>query len=185
MIMGYWNSRGLRGSVLEETINLTNEQYDKRGIALIQKIPTPIKPVEFDTVKRTIKLAYFEQKSTVDYIGIMQGIPICFDAKETGKKSLPLGNIHPHQIEYMNKFVKQGGIAFLLVHFTTENQYYLLPLEVLSHFYYEQEETKRRSIPMSAFEEEYRIPAPESGFFNYLKVAYHYYEMRKNTEKRC
>ena len=40
--MGYWNSRGLRGSVFEEMINLTNEQYEKRGIALIQKIPTPI-----------------------------------------------------------------------------------------------------------------------------------------------
>lgn len=184
--MGYWSSRGLRGSVLEETINLTNEQYRKRGVALIQKIPTPIKPVEFDTVKRTIKLAYFEQKSTVDYIGLMQGIPLCFDAKETGKKSLPLSNIHPHQVDFMCRFAEQGGIAFLLVHFTEENAYYLLPLEVLCHYYYEQEQTGRRSIPLGAFYEEYRIPAPEGSFFNYLKAAYRYYEyLHEKTIDSC
>lgn len=40
--MGTWNSRGLRGSALEELINRTNEQYREKGLALIQKIPTPI-----------------------------------------------------------------------------------------------------------------------------------------------
>ena len=38
--MGTWNSRGLRGSALEELINRTNEQYREKGLALIQKIPT-------------------------------------------------------------------------------------------------------------------------------------------------
>ena len=115
--MGYWNSRGLRGSVLEELINMTNELYRREGVALIQKIPTPIKPVDFDSEKKMIRLAYFEQKSTVDYIGVMQGIPLCFDAKETGKKSLPFSNIHEHQVKFMGDFTAQGGLAFLLVHF--------------------------------------------------------------------
>ena len=39
--MATWNSRGLRGSTLEEMINSTNEIYQKKGLALIQKIPTP------------------------------------------------------------------------------------------------------------------------------------------------
>ena len=99
--MSYWATRGLRGSTFEEMLNMTNEQYRKEGLALIQKIPTPIKPIEIDQEKRTIILAYFEQKSTVDYIGVMGGIPICFDAKECGKKSLPFSNIHPHQVEFM------------------------------------------------------------------------------------
>ena len=42
--MATWNSRGLRGSTLEELINRTNEQYREKGLALIQKIPTPITP---------------------------------------------------------------------------------------------------------------------------------------------
>lgn len=29
--MGYWNSRGLRGSCLEEDINYTNELYKKKS----------------------------------------------------------------------------------------------------------------------------------------------------------
>ena len=84
--MGYWHSRGLRGNSFEELINHTNEIYKKNNLALIQKIPTPIKPIELNNKNHTISLAYFEKKSTVDYIGVAQGIPICFDAKETAKK---------------------------------------------------------------------------------------------------
>ena len=40
--MGSWNSRGLRGSTLEDFINRTNERYQQQGLALIQKIPTKI-----------------------------------------------------------------------------------------------------------------------------------------------
>lgn len=80
--MPTWKSRGLRGSLLEEMINMTNEKYRESGLALIQKVPTPITPITIDKKTRHITLAYFEQKSTVDYIGAVQGIPVCFDAKE-------------------------------------------------------------------------------------------------------
>ena len=46
--MGAWHTRGLRGSVLEDCINFTNEYYRQHGIAVIQKIPTPITPVEMN-----------------------------------------------------------------------------------------------------------------------------------------
>ena len=36
--MATWNSRGLRGSTLEDLINRTNEKYQENGLALIQKI---------------------------------------------------------------------------------------------------------------------------------------------------
>ena len=127
--MAYWNSRGLRGSSLEEFINITNEKYRERMIALIQKIPTPIKPIEIDKTSRHITLSYFEQKSTVDYIGVAQNIPICFDAKETALNSLPLKNIHEHQIEFMTDFERQGGISFFLLYFSKFNEYYYLTLE--------------------------------------------------------
>ena len=64
--MATWNSRGLRGSFLEELVNVTNEKYKVQHLALIQKIPTPIKPIQMDQQTRHITLAYFEQKSTVD-----------------------------------------------------------------------------------------------------------------------
>lgn len=70
--MATWNSRGLRGSTLEDMINKTNEKYRENGLALIQKIPTPITPIKMEPETRHITLAYFEQKSTVDYIGAVQ-----------------------------------------------------------------------------------------------------------------
>ena len=46
--MATWNTRGLRGSELEDIINRTNERYAEKNIALIQKIPTPITQVRMD-----------------------------------------------------------------------------------------------------------------------------------------
>ena len=60
--MPTWNSRGLRGSFLEELVNMTNEKYQAQNLALVQKIPTPIKPINIDQETRHITLAYFEQK---------------------------------------------------------------------------------------------------------------------------
>ena len=96
--MGTWNSRGLRGSTFEELINMTNDIYTEKNLALVQKIPTPITPVEINQSTRQITLAYFEKDSTVDYIGVVQGIPICFDAKECAVDTFSLQNIHDHII---------------------------------------------------------------------------------------
>ena len=74
--MATWNSRGLRGSLLEDMINMANEKYRDNGLALIQKVPTPITPINIDKESRHITLAYFDQKSTVDFIGVVQGIPV-------------------------------------------------------------------------------------------------------------
>ena len=52
--MATWNSRGLRGSTLEDLINRTNEKYMENGLALIQKIPTPITPINIDKQSRRI-----------------------------------------------------------------------------------------------------------------------------------
>ncbi|HAG04913.1 MAG TPA: Holliday junction resolvase RecU, partial [Lachnospiraceae bacterium] len=113
--MSYWSGRGLRGSSFEELINMTNDIYFEKGLAVVQKVPTPITPMKMDKEKKVITLAYFEKKSTVDYIGAVQGIPMCFDAKETRQGRLPLQNIHEHQVKFMKKFDEQGGLAFLLV----------------------------------------------------------------------
>ena len=133
--MATWNSRGLRGSTLEDMLNRTNEQYREKGLALIQKVSTPITPVRISKETRQITLAYFEQKSTVDYIGVVQGIPVCFDAKECKEDAFPLANVHEHQIQFMAEFEKQDGIAFLLIFFSGRNEFYYLTLRDLLKFW--------------------------------------------------
>ena len=129
--MGTWKTRGLRGSTLEDLINRTNDSYREKKLALIQKIPTPITPIEIDKKSRHITLAYFDMKSTVDYIGAVQGIPVCFDAKECAVRTFPLQNIHPHQIAFMKEFEAQGGVAFIILSFTAENEIYYVPFDVV------------------------------------------------------
>ena len=144
--MATWSSRGLRGSTLEELVNRTNEYYREKGLALIQKIPTPITPVRMDKESRHITLAYFEQQSTVDYIGAVQGIPVCFDAKECHADTFPLANVHPHQIRFMKEFGIQGGIAFLLIFYSHLDRFYYLPYRELAAFWQRMEEGGRKSF---------------------------------------
>ena len=125
--MSTWNSRELRGSTLEDMINRTNERYLESGLALIQKIPTPITPINIDKNTRHITLAYFDQKSTVDYIGAVQGIPVCFDAKECAVDRFALQNIHEHQVKFMENFDKQGGISFFSFSILTGMSSFICP----------------------------------------------------------
>ena len=184
--MSHWNSRGLRGSSLEELINYTNERYTQKGLALLQKIPTPITPVKMDQEKGVISLAYFEKQSTVDYIGVAQGVPLCFDAKETGQKHLPLQNIHDHQMEFMEHFKRQHGLTFLLVHFTAYDEYYLLPFEILQQYWRGAQQGGRKSIPYAAFPKEYEIRKIDNGVLHYLDAVSRYLEAseKSNDEKR-
>lgn len=176
--MGYWNTRGLRGNNLEEQINITNELYREKNLGIIQKIPTPIKPINIDQSNRTITLAYFEQKSTVDYVGVIQGVAICFDAKETTKPSLPISNIHKHQVEFMKDFKKQGGEAFLVVHFKKYEEYFLLPIEDLDEFYTKSENGGPKSIAYNKFDRRYLIPVKDGLYIHYLKALQNYMEIR-------
>lgn len=132
--MATWNSRGLRGSGLEALINMTVEKYELAGLAVIQKIPTPITPVKIDENTRQISLAYFDKKSTVDYMGVVQGVPICFDAKECASDTYSLANIHEHQIEFMRKFEKQSGISFIILMYTGRDECYYIPFKDIEKF---------------------------------------------------
>lgn len=152
--MSTFKSRGLRGSTFEEFINKTNELYEENGLALIQKIPTPITPIEMDQ-NRHITLAYFDQKSTVDYVGAIQGIPVCFDAKECNKDTFPLQNIHPHQVDFMAKFEKQDGLAFILIFFSHLDLYYYLTFDKLLYFWNRMEEGGRKSFRIEELDDKY------------------------------
>ena len=168
--MATWNSRGLRGSVLEEFINRTNEKYLDSGLALIQKIPTPITPIKIDREHRHITLAYFEQKSTVDYIGAVQGIPVCFDAKESAQDTFSLQNIHEHQVEFMKNFEKQKGIAFFLIYYTDKELFYYLRLRELLVFWERAQSGGRKSFRFDELKTDYFFTSKQGIFVPYLEM---------------
>lgn len=166
--MGTWNSRGLRGSTLEEFINKTNERYLDKGLALIQKIPTPITPVKINKEHRHITLAYFEQRSTVDYIGAVQGIPICFDAKECNSDTFPLQNIHEHQVTFMENFEKQNGISFLIIYFSSRNELYYMSFKEMKEFWERSANGGRKSFRIEELNKDFFMNFANGCFIPYL-----------------
>ena len=140
-----------RGMSFESAINESNAYYLAHGLAVIHKKPTPVQIVKVDYPKRSrakIVEAYFRQASTTDYSGVFKGHYIDFEAKETRqKKSMPLKNFHAHQIEHMRQVVEQGGICFVLLHFSTLKETYLLPAIHLIHYY--NSDQGKKSMPLT------------------------------------
>lgn len=176
--MATWSSRGLRGSSLEDLINRTNEKYLESGLALIQKIPTPITPINIDKSTRHITLAYFDQKSTVDYIGVVQGVPVCFDAKECAVDRFALQNIHEHQVSFMENFEKQGGVSFFLISYTHRDIFYYLPFDIFKYFWDRAREGGRKSFLYEELNPDYILPKKHGIFVPYLDI------LSKDLEER-
>ena len=140
---------GNRGMTLEQDINLTNDYYMEKNIALIYKKPIPIKVLKINSTKTRILDGFYEKKSTLDYSGIYHEKYIEFDAKETNSKtSFPMSNIHQHQINHIKNILKYKGIAFLIIRFNYYNNTFMLPGETLINFI---DQNKRKSIPYSFF----------------------------------
>ncbi len=166
--MATWNSRGLRGSTFEDLVNRTNDKYNEKGLALIKKIPTPITPIAIDKENRHITLAYFDQKSTVDYMGAVQGIPVCFDAKESATDTFSLANIHEHQISFMEDFEQQGGISFILINYTCKNLFYYMRLSLLKKFWIRSLNGGRKSFRFDELESDFFFQASRGILVPYL-----------------
>ncbi|HIT89740.1 MAG TPA: Holliday junction resolvase RecU [Candidatus Merdenecus merdavium] len=166
--MATWNSRGLRGSTLEELINRSNEQYLEKGLGLIQKVPTPITPIRIDKESGHITLAYFEQKSTVDYMGVVQGIPVCFDAKECNTNTFPLQNIHEHQVKFMEDYEKQNGISFILIYYTNRNEFFYVTFEKIKGFWDRAKAGGRKSFTYEEMDQTFRLEQKNGILVPYL-----------------
>ena len=114
--MATWNSRGLRGSTLEEFINHSNERYSEMGLALMQKIPTPITPVR------------------------------------------------------MEKFERQGGIAFFLIYYTARNELYYMQYTQIRKFWDRAQSGGRKSVRLEELDPEWFFQLKNGYFVPYLDL---------------
>ena len=158
-----------RGMDLEYLINEANKYYLDNDTAVIYKKPTPIQinKVSFAKGMPEVVKGKFNQKSTLDYVGLYKGKYLDFDAKKTlNKTSFPLENIHSHQIKHIERIIKHGGIAFLLIEICGELYYF--PGEKLIDFIRLE---KRKSIPYNYIKEHgYMIKYSYCPVIDYLKI---------------
>ena len=169
------------GMTLEEDLDATNTHYLVNDIAVVYKKPTPVQIVDVSYPSRNkakIVEAYYKTPSTTDYNGIYKGRYIDFDAKETkSKTSIPLSNIHAHQVEHLRNVHNHGGIAFLIVHWKHYDEYYYLPCEVLFRYWDNQNKKGgRKSIPYQTFKDEgHLIKFSLNPRLDYLEIIRLYY----------
>jgi recombination protein U len=83
----------------------------------------------------------------------------------------------------MDTFQKQDGLAFLIVLFKKIDQCFLLPFEVLKHYWDGAQKDGRHSIPLSAFETRYRIQEAGPIQLHYLEALNTYLSDLKNQKE--
>ncbi|MCA1027145.1 Holliday junction resolvase RecU [Cytobacillus kochii] len=179
-------SYGKRGMTLEDDINDSNQYYLDRGIAVIHKKPTPVQIVQVDYPARSaavIKEAYFKQASTTDYNGIYKGKYIDFEAKETkNTTSFPFNNFHLHQIEHMRNIIKQRGICFVILRFSTTGELFLLEAKELLVFWERMENGGRKSMTKDeVIEKGHRIILGFQPRIDYIKILDNIYQLDSST----
>lgn len=139
-----------RGQSFERLIEATNNQYYHKGQATIQKVPVPWKVFYDRKTKRSRAIP--EKKSTVDFIGIVNGRGIAFDAKSTREHTrFPLSNISEHQFKFLKRWKDNGGISFILVEFAKKQEVYMLPFAMLETWWEKAQNGGRKSIPYDYF----------------------------------
>ena len=170
-----------RGMNLEQMINESNKYYRVKEIAVVHKKPTPVQIVKVDYPKRSravIKEAYFRQESTTDYNGVYNGYYLDFEAKETkNKTNFPLKNFHEHQIVHLAECLKQKGICFTIIGFTSLNRYFVTPASAIIKAWW----TKDKSSLTLKEVEEWSVEI-KSGFqptLPYLQAVDHFISDRK------
>ena len=141
-------SYGNRGMALENLINIANDNYLEKDIAIIYKKPTPIQVVKYDYNTKRITDAYYMSESTLDYNGIYKGYYIEFDAKNTNSNNLPLANIALHQLKHLESIIRHKGICFLII--MINNEAYVLSGNKILYFI---QNSKRKSIPYDYIKE--------------------------------
>ncbi|MDE5165090.1 Holliday junction resolvase RecU, partial [Streptococcus pneumoniae] len=92
--------------------------------------------------------------------------------KETKqKRAIPMKNFHPHQIQHMEQVLAQQGICFVLLHFSSQQETYLLPAFDLIRFYHQ--DKGQKSMPLEYIREYgYEIKAgafPQIPYLNVIK----------------
>ncbi|MGD8188538.1 Holliday junction resolvase RecU [Brevibacillus ginsengisoli] len=161
-------SQANRGQAFEQLLNLTNQQYEAKGIALIHKRPTPVKVLR--TRGNLITNAVYDKKSTVDYDGTYKGRAIYFEAKSTREKNrFDLKNIERHQLEHLEKAEHNGAICFFLIEFASYNEVYFVPLSTIRHYFIHVNNGGRKSIPREDFEYyAYEVTKSKRALLDYL-----------------
>lgn len=105
----------IRGRLLESATGKAAVLYRRTGKADVFHRATPM--------RQRGGSYFYAQRAGCDWNGVLQGgTAFTADTKQTEGESLPLANIHQHQIDTLERTHKLGGVAGLIVGFAKGDQ---------------------------------------------------------------
>lgn len=121
-------SQAGRGASFEKMIERAHHSYRVRGLAVVERnkrVWDYTSKAKAEAVPEFMAAATLDgrhhlkmEASLVDFAGTARGRSLRFDAKETGKPSIPLDAFTRHQVEELCDHERADGLAGFLVHFT-------------------------------------------------------------------
>jgi recombination protein U len=142
-----------KGELLERLIEVSANQYELQGKAIIKKIEVKKKADKSRGSKQGIK---YMKKSTVDFNGVIEGgRHVAFEAKEvTAGTNWAYTRLEPHQRRHLENVARLGGHAFVIVYFKLAQEMYLLTIQEIEHLentLTSQNGKPRKSVPLQWF----------------------------------
>lgn len=110
-------SKANRGKPFEDFLLFVHDAYQRKGIAVVHKVPTEFIPLRDGTGR--IFNVKVERKSCVDYLGRYGPTPVAVEAKHTEDDRIRFDRVEDHQAGYMDDWVRDPqAVGVILVSFS-------------------------------------------------------------------
>lgn len=105
------------GEMFEEIINSACRYYREKGVAIVEKTPEPMRPLQPYGDRRFGRyIACFEKQAQPDYKGVLcDGTAIIFEAKHTDSDRISQHVVTKTQEQNFDDFEKMGAQCFIMV----------------------------------------------------------------------
>lgn len=112
----YDRSRANRGKPFEEFLRFAHEAYERKGVAVVHKVPTEFIPLR--NARGEVCNVKVERKSCVDYLGRYGPTPVAIEAKHTEDGRIRFDRVEDHQAKYLDIWEKDPqAVGIVLVSF--------------------------------------------------------------------
>lgn len=115
-----------KGALFESMIEHTCKEYERKGLAHIQKTPEPTRYIR-PYGKNGQFIAHFIKQAQPDFKGVLKGgKSVLFEAKRTEGTSIPKNKVSDAQLDNLRMADSLGAECFILVSFK-EKKFYKVP----------------------------------------------------------
>lgn len=152
----YDHSRANRGKPFEDFLLFVHESYQRRGTAVVYKVPTEFIPIR--NARGHVCDVKVERKSCVDYLGRYGPTPVAVEAKHTEADNIRWDRVEEHQAAYLDDYCKDPqAIGIVLVSFSLR-RFFAVPWAAWKAGLEEWKKTPDRCKPAS-------VPVKYAGVF--------------------